>query len=147
MNSELIEKFNSIQEYLKIDPDALKKEIESTTEMIEDLKTYKSNLKRIRRLTDEVKEIEFTPEYKGSLVEIMERYPQIKSIREAEVMLQALKAIPNRQIALNLCISEKTIKFHKTNIFKRCGFKNSLDMIKQNYNFELQSRILPRGNP
>lgn len=133
MNSELINRLESIQEYLKIDQNALQLEIDNTKKTIADLKLYKSNLRRIQILTRTIKETEMDPEFKDRLVDVMNKYSQLKSIREAEVMLHCLEAKSNKEIASDLCVSEKTIKYHKTNIFKRCGFKNTMDMIKKNY--------------
>lgn len=141
MNSELISRLESIQEYLKIDQSALRQEIDKTTEMINDLRVYKSNLRRIELLTRTIKESVIDDNLKNQLVDVMSRYPQLRSIREAEVMLHCLQAKPNKVIADDLCVTEKTIKYHKTNIFKRCGFKNTMDMIKHNYS------ILNNGLP
>lgn len=143
MNTTLISKLETVQEYLKIDRHALIQEIENTTRAINELKAYYKNLKTIKRLTNEIKETKLDPEYQEQLISIMTKYPMLRSIREAEVMYQALQAIPNKEIANNLCISDKTVRFHKTNIFKRCGFKNTIDMIKKNYH--IVASELPSG--
>jgi DNA-binding NarL/FixJ family response regulator len=43
------------------------------------------------------------------------------SLREREVLELVAEGLPNKQIALRLSISEKTVKAHLTNIFERLG--------------------------
>ena len=41
------------------------------------------------------------------------------SRRETEVVVLVLQGLTNKQVADKLCVAEKTIKFHLTNIYKR----------------------------
>ena len=41
------------------------------------------------------------------------------SRRETEVVVLVLQGLTNRQVADKLCVAEKTVKFHLTNIYKR----------------------------
>ena len=41
------------------------------------------------------------------------------SRRETEVVILVLQGLTNKQVADKLCVAEKTVKFHLTNIYKR----------------------------
>ena len=41
------------------------------------------------------------------------------SRRETEVVVLVLQGMTNKQVADKLCVAEKTVKFHLTNIYKR----------------------------
>ena len=41
------------------------------------------------------------------------------SKREIEVVMLVLQGLTNREVANNLCVAEKTVKFHLTNVYKK----------------------------
>ena len=41
------------------------------------------------------------------------------SKREVEVVMLVLQGLTNREVANNLCVAEKTVKFHLTNVYKK----------------------------
>ena len=41
------------------------------------------------------------------------------SKREIEVVMLVIQGLTNREVAGRLCIAEKTVKFHLTNVYKR----------------------------
>ena len=41
------------------------------------------------------------------------------SKREIEVVMLVLEGSTNREVAHNLCVAEKTVKFHLTNVYKK----------------------------
>ena len=43
--------------------------------------------------------------------------------REIEVVCNVIKGLSNHEVAFNLCVTETTIKFHLTNIFRKIGVK------------------------
>ncbi len=53
------------------------------------------------------------------------------SFRENEVVNLLLKGLSNRAIAQRLDVSEKTVKFHLTNIFKIAGVKSRMEFAAQ----------------
>ncbi|MEN8799927.1 MAG: LuxR C-terminal-related transcriptional regulator, partial [Flavobacteriaceae bacterium] len=53
-----------------------------------------------------------------------ENTPQLLSNRELEVLKLLRKNLTNKQIAIALYISEKTVKRHCSNLFKKLGVKN-----------------------
>lgn len=46
------------------------------------------------------------------------------SRRETEVLEQVARGITNKEVANVLFVTEKTIKFHLTNIYRKCGWKS-----------------------
>ena len=48
--------------------------------------------------------------------------------REMEVLRLICKAMTNAEIADELCISESTVKFHKSNMLEKTGFKTAMDL-------------------
>jgi DNA-binding CsgD family transcriptional regulator len=51
------------------------------------------------------------------------------SNREAEVAGEVAKGLSNKQAAANLFVTEKTIKFHLTNIYKKLDIKSRSQLI------------------
>ncbi len=41
------------------------------------------------------------------------------SKREVEVVMLVIKGLTNREVANELCVAEKTVKFHLTNVYKK----------------------------
>lgn len=50
--------------------------------------------------------------------------------REREVLLYLTKGCTNREIAETLCISFKTVDFHRTNIMRKLGIHNRVELTK-----------------
>ena len=55
------------------------------------------------------------------VVHQMKTYLQEKGLskREAEVVILVVQGLTNKQVADKLCVAEKTVKFHLTNVYKR----------------------------
>lgn len=51
------------------------------------------------------------------------------SHREAEVAKYVSKGLCNKEVASALFVTEKTIKFHLTNIYRKMGVKNRAQLI------------------
>jgi len=49
--------------------------------------------------------------------------------RQGQVLAMMLKGLPNKRIALNLSLSEYTVKEHVTGILERLGAKNRIEVI------------------
>lgn len=49
--------------------------------------------------------------------------------RESEVLSHLLDNTPTREIAECLCITERTVKFHITNILSKTGAKNRMELL------------------
>lgn len=51
------------------------------------------------------------------------------SNREAEVAVLVSQGLPNKQVAEKLFVTEKTVKFHLTNIYKKMNVKSRAQLI------------------
>lgn len=51
------------------------------------------------------------------------------SVREIEVVKLVVTGITNKEVAGQLFVTEKTIKFHMTNIYKKMGVKSRSQLI------------------
>ena len=60
------------------------------------------------------------------------------SLREQEIFSFIIRGMSNAEIADSLCITESTVKFHASNIFKKTGFANRSELIAD---FKLGSQI------
>ena len=51
----------------------------------------------------------------------MKNYLQERGLskRESEVVILVVQGLTNKQVADQLCVAEKTVKFHLTNVYKR----------------------------
>lgn len=101
---------------------------------IEDLKIERRKLllesKRIKKLENQV-EYDEEKAIPDELLELAVKFPQITSRRELEVLYCMSKYLTIKLIAEVLFISEKTVKFHRTNIYKRLKCKNEKDVLKK----------------
>jgi DNA-binding NarL/FixJ family response regulator len=53
------------------------------------------------------------------------------SSRERQVFGLIVRALTNKEIAAQLCISESTAKFHVSAILKKCGVRSRLDVVRE----------------
>ncbi|NRD77254.1 response regulator transcription factor [Bacillus sp. BRMEA1] len=61
------------------------------------------------------------------------------TMREKEVMLCLVKGMNNKEIAQNLFISDKTVKIHVSNIFKKLGVKSRSQVVI----YAVQHQLVP----
>ena len=56
-----------------------------------------------------------------TVVKQMKTYLQERGLskRESEVVILVIQGLTNKQVADQLCVAEKTVKFHLTNVYKR----------------------------
>lgn len=66
------------------------------------------------------------------------------SNREFEVFLLVTKGITNKQVANEIFTSEKTVKFHLTNIYKKTACKSRHELIFKFYQQDLPQDLLKR---
>ena len=59
------------------------------------------------------------------------------SPREREVALQVAQGLPNKQIASNLNISEKTVHIHRQHVMEKAGVSSAAEL----------ARLMLRANP
>ncbi|MBL7544292.1 MAG: helix-turn-helix transcriptional regulator [Bdellovibrionaceae bacterium] len=52
---------------------------------------------------------------------------------ENSVVTYIMNGLPNKEIADLLCVSEKTIKFHITNIYKKAGVRSRAEFISESH--------------
>jgi DNA-binding NarL/FixJ family response regulator len=62
-----------------------------------------------------------TPRAAKTLIADSRTHPPELSQRETEVLVMAADGLPNKQIAANLGIAERTVKGHLTSVFQRLG--------------------------
>ena len=60
-------------------------------------------------------------------MEILEQYNLTK--REKEIVHLCCKGLLDKEIASQLAISERTVGSHKTNIFRKCGVNNTVELV------------------
>lgn len=51
------------------------------------------------------------------------------SSREQQIIARILEGLPNKTIAEQLFISERTVKFHCSNIYQKCNVQNRCGLI------------------
>jgi DNA-binding NarL/FixJ family response regulator len=69
-----------------------------------------------------------TPAYHSTLSE-----PGTLSRREREVLISILNGLTNKEIASELHISERTVKFHVSRLFQKFGAQRRSDLIAKQY--------------
>jgi DNA-binding CsgD family transcriptional regulator len=58
---------------------------------------------------------------------------EILSNREKQIALKILDGLPNKLIACDLFISERTVKFHCANIYRKLDIRNRHALVAQYY--------------
>jgi len=51
----------------------------------------------------------------------------VLNLREREVLAMLCEGLRNKEIAARLCISEKTVKTHLGNVFRKLGVKSRME--------------------
>lgn len=64
---------------------------------------------------------------------------------ERQVIELVAKGLSNKEVGENLGVSQKTIKFHLTNIFKKCGLKSRTQLLVKHYEGTLRPKE-PEGS-
>lgn len=57
----------------------------------------------------------------------------ILSKREKQIALKIMEGLPNKLIACDLFISERTVKFHCANIYRKLDIRNRHALVAQYY--------------
>lgn len=142
------ERLSTLMEYMKIDKKAIDQEIIEAQEVSRIYKTYLSQLKKIKSIQDDINGQQVPQEKQLKLLEIMQRLP-IESFREAEIIYYMLQLKTDAEMSTLMCITEKTIKFHKTNIFKKTGYAHTKELVRDYLDLgttALKLKELPTGN-
>jgi len=58
---------------------------------------------------------------------------ELLSNREKQIALKIMDGLPNKMIACDLYISERTVKFHCANIYKKLDIRNRHALVAQYY--------------
>ena len=58
---------------------------------------------------------------------------EVLSIREKQIALKIMEGLPNKLIACDLFISERTVKFHCANIYRKLDIRNRHALVAQYY--------------
>ncbi len=124
-----IERIQSLTEYMKIDRSAIEQEIKEANEHVRIYKAYLSQLKKIKSIQNDIAEQGVPEEKQTKILEIMAKLP-IESFREAEIVYYMLQLKTDAEMSKEMCISEKTVKFHKTNIFKKTGYAHTKELVR-----------------
>lgn len=68
------------------------------------------------------------------------------SNREAEVVAQAITGKSSKEIAGSLFVTEKTVKFHLTNIYKKLGVKQRPALLAKWYSRQMSQEVVDLVN-
>lgn len=86
--------------------------------------------------------------FENKLMEKLATHTEL-SFRECEVVLQVSLGKTNKQAGEELFITEKTVKFHLSKVFKKLGIKSSKQLVVYAMNLilagEIEARFLPFG--
>jgi DNA-binding CsgD family transcriptional regulator len=58
---------------------------------------------------------------------------EVLSNREKQIALKIMEGLPNKLIACDLFISERTVKFHCANIYRKLEIRNRHALVAQYY--------------
>ena len=58
---------------------------------------------------------------------------EVLSNREKQIALKIMDGLPNKIIACDLFISERTVKFHCANIYRKLAIRNRHALVAQYY--------------
>lgn len=69
----------------------------------------------------------------GSTVECLGMIPESLTTREQEILMHIANGKTNSQIGLMLCVSIKTVEWHRSNLMSKLGAHNSADLVRYAY--------------
>lgn len=84
------------------------------------------------------------PFSENSKIFLKNHLSQKLSRREVEVVVLVLEGLTNREVANQLCVAEKTVKFHLTNIYKKLNISRRSQII---WTLPLSDFVEARRNP
>lgn len=136
-------------EFLKTCPDDIDSEVSKINHLISELSKRKTKIKKSKIIVDHAFGRNPDERYKKDLAKIVSKFPEVTSLRKLEILYYIINLKTNKEIADKLFISEKTVKFHKTDILNCTGFKTSNELAR--YYLELdeinnkKAEALPNG--
>jgi DNA-binding NarL/FixJ family response regulator len=143
MSLKLAEQLALTQEFLKVDKTEFDKAIEEANQVYGAAKQYYKTLMKIKKIVNVLKSLEKKAKT-DEINETLERYPKIKTLIQAEIVVKMLSGMSVKEIADSMNVAEKTIKFHKTKIFSSLGFKSTMEMIKHDRKL-MKDQFLSKG--
>lgn len=69
------------------------------------------------------------------------------SRREVEVTLELVKGRTNKEVANALFVTEKTVKFHLTSVYKKLALKSRSNLIVLSSNFKTEIPVSAKVEP
>lgn len=135
-------------EFLKSCTDDIDKDVDYINYLLSELSKRKTKIKKSQIIVDHAFGRNPDIKFKRDISSIVLKFPEIKSVRQLEVLYYIINLKSNKEISEKLYISEKTVKFHKTAILDITGFKTSNELAR--YYLELdeiknQKVDLPNG--
>lgn len=140
MSLRLAEQLSLVLEYLKTDKTDFNQAWDKSQASLTSQTKQISIRRRIPELSNKLKLHNKIGTLKEN-IKVLYQFPQLTTFRQSEIVIRMLEGKSNREIADELCITDKTVKFHKRNIFKSCGFKNTLTMVA----YAANNQFLPKG--
>lgn len=151
IHKEMADKLSELNEHMKTDMHSVHQEIIETKMKLKEYQTYLANLKRIKCVQEQIVNQSVDVNFQKELIKIMRKFPAVTSMRQAEVIYYMVQLKSNKEIAMLLNISDKTVRFHKTDIFNKTGVVNSMHLVREYLGMEEKyskapSDELPIGN-
>jgi FixJ family two-component response regulator len=96
----------------------------------------------LRAIQEAIERDRRTRQQHATMRELRDRYESLTA-REQEVMRQVISGLLNKQIAVELKITEDTVKFHRGHIMRKMRADSLADLVRMAENLGIRSRHLP----
>jgi DNA-binding CsgD family transcriptional regulator/predicted DNA-binding protein len=130
-HSDMAKRLSELNEHMKTDMQSVHQEIIEAKARIKDYQLYLTNLKRIKAVQEQIMNQNVDENFQRELIKIMQKFPKVTSMRQAEVIYYMVQLKPNKEIAMLMNISDKTVRFHKTDIFQKTGVSSSMQLVRE----------------
>lgn len=75
------------------------------------------------------------------MLRLLDKVPQIRSLNELQIIFMVGQMKSNKEMANEMFVSEKTIKYHKTNIFRKLNVKNEKELFAKIFNNDVSDEL------
>lgn len=139
------ERLNGMIELMGSDKTSIQNFVKESRSQIKEINQYIRQVHLADRLLNKYFGYLNSEEDRKEIIKIAQKFTEIRTARQIEVIFYILKGFSEKKLAEKMNVSNKTIKFHKTNIYRSLKVKSQAELMAYYYGAKFNDMTLPGG--
>ena len=139
------ERLNGMIELMGSDKTSIQNFVKESRSQIKEINQYIRQVHLADRLLNKYFGYLNSEEDRKEIIKIAQKFIEIRTARQIEVIFYILKGFSEKKLAEKMNVSNKTIKFHKTNIYRSLKVKSQAELMAYYYVAKFNDMTLPGG--